>query len=62
MRTGATAATVTDKQALAGRRTRYNVVADVNSVFDLSGGQTFIMASPAAPQSLAKSEREGDQG
>lgn len=45
--TGATAATVRDKQPVAGRRTRYNVVTDAGMVPDLSGGQTFLLAPPA---------------
>ncbi|MDG4784902.1 hypothetical protein O7626_02970 [Micromonospora sp. WMMD1102] len=47
VKTGATAATVLDKQAISGRRTRYNVVTDAGSVLDLSGGQTFLLAPPA---------------
>ncbi|MFK3984512.1 hypothetical protein ACI2K4_29575 [Micromonospora sp. NPDC050397] len=46
---GATAATVLDKQAVAGRRTRYNIVTDAGTVLDLSGGQTFLLAPPASP-------------
>jgi hypothetical protein len=44
VKTGATTATVLGKQALAGRRTRYNVVTDVGVVPDVSGGQTFLLA------------------
>jgi hypothetical protein len=49
MKTGATAATVLDKEVVPGRRTRYNIVTDVGTVPDLSGGQTFLLAPPAAP-------------
>ena len=46
LKTGATAATVLDKQVVAGRRTRYNVVTNAGTVPDLSGGQTFLLAPP----------------
>ncbi|MGI5213901.1 hypothetical protein [Plantactinospora sp. CA-290183] len=52
VKTGATAATVLDKEALSGRRARYNVVTDAGTVQDLSGGQTFLLAPPA-PSSKA---------
>ncbi|WP_230415882.1 hypothetical protein [Micromonospora tarapacensis] len=51
VKTGATGATVLEKQAVPGRRTRYNVVTDAGTVLDLSGGQTFLLAQPAlSPQ------------
>ncbi len=58
VRTGATAATVLDKEAVSGRRTRYNVVTDAGTVLDLSGGQTFLLAPPA--QSLEPTEAATD--
>ncbi len=48
VKTGVTAATVLRKEAVAGRRTRYNIVTDVGTVANLSGGQTFLLA-PQAP-------------
>ena len=54
LRTGATTATVLDKEAVSGRRTRYNVVTDTGTVPDLSGGQTFLLAPP--PQSNEPAE------
>ncbi|GIJ42842.1 hypothetical protein [Micromonospora andamanensis] len=65
VKTGATAATVLDKQALSGRRTRYNVVTDTGTVLDLSGGQTFLLAPPAhspePAEAAAEAMTDGEQ-
>lgn len=61
-KTGATAATVLDKQAIAGRRTRYNVVTDAGMVPNLSGGQTFLLAPPAASADPGLAPAEGGTG
>ncbi|MFY1633741.1 hypothetical protein ACN27F_10750 [Solwaraspora sp. WMMB335] len=58
IRTGVTVATVLGKEAVSGRRTRYNVVTDAGMVLDLSGGQTFLLA-PAAPSSEPTGEAPG---
>ncbi|MFI7025094.1 hypothetical protein ACIBMZ_20495 [Micromonospora sp. NPDC049900] len=62
VKTGATAATVLDKQALSGRRTRYNVVTDVGTVLDLSGGQTFLLALPTNLAGQTEAAAEATNG
>jgi hypothetical protein len=47
VKTGATAATVLGKEAVSGRRTRYNLVTDSGTVPNLSGSQTFLLAPPS---------------
>lgn len=58
VKTGATTATVLDKEAVSGRRTRYNVVTDAGTVPDLSGAQTFLLAPPAPSSKTTGTETD----
>ncbi|MFI7026277.1 hypothetical protein ACIBMZ_26535 [Micromonospora sp. NPDC049900] len=58
VKTGATTATVSHLDTIAGRRTRYDVVTDAGTVPNLSGSQTFLLApEDANPASITSVQR-----